>query len=522
MLRRLTVVLLVLTSGLAAQGFQDLVTNNDGSILYFASQARQIGSGQTFHSKIYRYDLAGGVRVVAEERDEGESNGCTTSNYFHLVSPQVSGDGAVFGYTAMRANPGTGRICTANEPNRSTVQTMNGPVVSTGRMGLSGNGRYAVNSPLNAASSGYHLVRDFSSGTVTTVEGTFSGARQQITDAGAVLSIRGYSVTLNFPNRQGLVLPTTYEPEEAVINRAGTTVAYSTHYGPYAGVARVVSIDVASGRETLLDYGMRFDSLSLTADGRAVIYVGVETQFELRMASTADGVKRVLGSKIFGPSLVCGDGRVIYYATREGALERLDVVAGLVSSVAQAPPVITWYPPIEATVAAGRVFTLPSGGGTVVSVCGTAPAALPKLAALQFQIPFGIEGDCSVITRAAGYENAIQFMVLPALPQFVFGSLLHANFSFISNQAPAVAGESVVAYMTGLGPAGSDGSLVDGISCVFDDVPAETLYAGFTSAYPGIYQVNLRVPGGLAKVARLVCRVPAAQGYSADVQVPIG
>ena len=158
----------------------------------------------------------------------------------------------------------------------------------------------------------------------------------------------------------------------------------------------------------------------------------------------------------------------------------------------------------------------------MVSVCGTAPAALPKLAALQFQIPFGIEGDCSVITRAAGYENAIQFTVLPALPQFVFGSLLHANFSFISNQAPAVAGESVVAYMTGLGPVGSDGSLVDGISCVFDDVPAETLYAGFTSAYPGIYQVNLRVPGGLAKVARLVCRVPAAQGYYADVQVPIG
>ena len=63
-----------MTSGLAAQGFQDLVTNNDGSILYFASQARQIGSGQTFHSKIYRYDLAGGVRVVAEERDEGESD----------------------------------------------------------------------------------------------------------------------------------------------------------------------------------------------------------------------------------------------------------------------------------------------------------------------------------------------------------------------------------------------------------------------------------------------------------------
>ena len=151
------------------------------------------------------------------------------------MSPQVSGDGAVFGYTAMRANPGTGRICTANEANKSTVQTMNGPVVSTGRMGLSGNGRYAVNSPLNAASSGYHLVRDFSNGTVTTVEGTFSGARQQITDAGAVLSIRGYSVTLNFPNRQGLVLPTTYEPEEAVINRAGTTVAYSTHYGPYVG-----------------------------------------------------------------------------------------------------------------------------------------------------------------------------------------------------------------------------------------------------------------------------------------------
>src|SRR5882724_8243591 len=85
-----------------AQTFQNLSTTEDGSAVYFSSPIREKGTGQSFHSKIFRWDAAGGIRVIAESRDTGESDGCTTANFYQLQSPQVSSDGTVLVNTANR------------------------------------------------------------------------------------------------------------------------------------------------------------------------------------------------------------------------------------------------------------------------------------------------------------------------------------------------------------------------------------------------------------------------------------
>lgn len=52
--------------------FQGLTTNGNSSALYFSSRVRQIGTNESFHSKIFRWDAAGGIQVFAEVPSEGQ------------------------------------------------------------------------------------------------------------------------------------------------------------------------------------------------------------------------------------------------------------------------------------------------------------------------------------------------------------------------------------------------------------------------------------------------------------------
>jgi len=88
----------------------------------------------------------------------------------------------------------------------------------------------------------------------------------------------------------------------------------------------------------------------------------------------------------------------------------------------------------------------------------------------------------------------------------------HLNGSVISREAPAVAGEIIVVYATGLGRVAPDtitgkiasGAativarsqlqiLLDGVACPAPNV----LYAGLAPGFAGLYQINLKLPSSL-------------------------
>ena len=112
----LIAALLLSASAIPAQEFSGLASNYDGSILYFASRARQSGTTQSFHSKIYRWDSAAGVRVIMGQPDTGENESCTMSNFYNLIAPQVSSDRATFAYTGTRPVTGPSRFCSPAAP----------------------------------------------------------------------------------------------------------------------------------------------------------------------------------------------------------------------------------------------------------------------------------------------------------------------------------------------------------------------------------------------------------------------
>ncbi len=179
--------------------------------------------------------------------------------------------------------------------------------------------------------------------------------------------------------------------------------------------------------------------------------------------------------------------------------------------------------------AAARVPLPRSLGGVSVTIGGV-PAPLLVAAAgaqdqINLQIPFELEGvaQADVVVNNNGVLSTAETISLgPAVPAlFTFsqtgagaGAILHANFSAVNSGSPAAAGEVVLLYATGLGavsPPVSTGAAATALAKVtgnvqvtFGGVPAEVQFAGLAPGFVGLYQINVKVPAGVASGDALV------------------
>ena len=112
----------------------------------------------------------------------------------------------------------------------------------------------------------------------------------------------------------------------------------------------------------------------------------------------------------------------------------------------------------------------------------------------QFILPAGFPLGTyhAHISSDSAFESALDITVQDHAPTFLTVSpWIHGDFSSqVDSTRPATVGETVVAYISGLGDR-------QGFTCRAGDVlnsdPVEVLYAG-ASPYPGIDQVNIRAP----------------------------
>jgi uncharacterized protein (TIGR03437 family) len=88
----------------------------------------------------------------------------------------------------------------------------------------------------------------------------------------------------------------------------------------------------------------------------------------------------------------------------------------------------------------------------------------------------------------------------------VFGAILHANFQLADTADPAVAGETVLIYCTGLGAVSSapaDGAAANGQKTlampvvIIGGANAPVSFSGLAPGFVGLYQINAQVPAGL-------------------------
>ena len=128
---------------------------------------------------------------------------------------------------------------------------------------------------------------------------------------------------------------------------------------------------------------------------------------------------------------------------------------------------------------------------------------------INFQVPYEVAGQGSTATlqvvnnSLAG--NTLTVPVIAAQPGIF--TILHANYQLANASSPAVAGETVQIYCTGLGavsPAPADGAAAGASTTVatatvtIGGVSAPVAYSGLAPGFVGLYQVNAQVPSGLS------------------------
>jgi uncharacterized protein (TIGR03437 family) len=161
-------------------------------------------------------------------------------------------------------------------------------------------------------------------------------------------------------------------------------------------------------------------------------------------------------------------------------------------------------------------------GNTFVSVEGVrAPLFASAAGSIEFEVPGDIPvGDASIMVSSNGdMSGAVDMAVEASTP--AVAAVVHANGSTVSAADPAVTGETISLYATGLGavttnlPLGAAGPAYPTAATagfpqiLLGGVPLMVAFSGLAPGYVGLYQVNATVPsisqqGGLTGPLTLV------------------
>ncbi len=513
----------------AAAQFTGLSATEDGSSLYFSSNLRLRGTTQLFTDKVFRLDAAGPGLFAMQ--DPGEPIGWTTLNFGELEAPQVSSDGSVVAYTGTRGCYG-GSGCLDVQTAQGAVADRSGNVLLSeiGYVNISPSGRFAL---FFARNTFAHIATpaelvDRNTGVHTMVPyGIGSAARRRVADDGTVALFTGGAIHLWRTDGdivlQGLSIAANPSWAEPIlfISRDAQRLVYQTASG-------LAAYDRATSTESAASSG-EFRSVSASDDCRVVAYVSSDdSQVYLafvarRLTHEADGITEVALS---------GDGTVAFAATGQGRLLRIDVATGDVAELVPRSPAITSLTPVSPGSAVrlqGTGLAAPEDATASVRVrIGGLDAPVQSAAAgeVWVQTPWEVAvQDAATFEYISGdspFETGPGTVAVPAVSPYCFTAsdangfyciAVHQDWSgLVTRDSPAVAGEVITMYFTGLGPVspvvatGAAGPVdplarvTGALSCQFwDGGPndARIFFAGLAPTMVGIYQVSLEVPTGL-------------------------
>jgi uncharacterized protein (TIGR03437 family) len=403
-------------------------------------------------------------------------------------------------------------------------------------------------------------------GTVT-IAGTaqnLNGADTTQTSNGATYSLTGNgSGTINFPAPSGVASSnvllsgnkTLYLSPDGSFFIAGGTNSYDLIVGGKAAPANLGGIYFTSYLENYAA-GTQYDGLyseqgssnmanavdelahqRINEDG----FDSYDSSFYDQFNFDANGILTLSDSywaNTAGGNFVIGAGRgsnyqiVVYMRSIPMNLTGAYLNPQGVVNAASSIPFTASFAPGEFISLYGNGFTnvtmnatqlpLPTSlGGVQVTVNGT-PAPLQSVSPTQINaiIPYSAPSDGSLMevkvsniaNSALVYSDVTAPGVFTSPPGGIgIGAMLHNQDSTpVTASNPAVAGEYVQIYCTGLGavtPPVATGAAApsnpvsianNSVAVYIDGVAAPVVFAGLAPSFAGLYQINIRIPAGLA------------------------
>jgi hypothetical protein len=501
----------LLAAGLCFAQYDNLRTNEDGSVLYFTTRLIQSGQMQPEWGKAFRID-AGGL-AVQEIRERVESGApFVITNYFDIERVERAG-----GRTATVGRRDCQMIGCASMVN--WITTVDGRDYS-GIAELSPNGRYLVNTAtgIPRPASG-HRQWDLVTGEEWPLSWTtFSNLRggdRTVSNNGLVVAHRstGEDVVLF---RRGVQEPLTFGSEstsEATIDAEGRAVYFASRWPkPYQEFTRIRRIDLETRRlSTVVEGQMNFRAPSVSYDGSLVLAVGGDQLWLIggdgadarAITREADGVRT---------GVLSGDGRVAYALTNGGRLLRVETGTGAVTELLGRTP---WLAPFEHELVAGSANVIPGSGLQEAWLVTADMQILPVLAAEPERLVVyagpnlnpGREVRVRVVAAGgAPFQARLDYVAkIVARRPRQFGAAIHENWDrTVWQEDPARAGEVIHFYATGLGPLTRLPRCYHG--GVIPGPETEVLYVGPAPGFIGFWQLDLRMPQTGEPVLPLLCQ----------------
>jgi uncharacterized protein (TIGR03437 family) len=182
----------------------------------------------------------------------------------------------------------------------------------------------------------------------------------------------------------------------------------------------------------------------------------------------------------------------------------------------------------------------PTLNGVTVLINGKqAPLYYVSATQINALVPYSTQGPTAtvVVQNGATNSNTVTVPVAITAPG-VFaldtsgtgaGAVLHANYSIVNAANPAVPGETVLIYLTGMGavtPAVGDGAIpgassvtASPLSVFIADVSVVPGYAGLAPGYPGLYQLNVVIPTAISVAGTVPLAINAPNAFHDQVSI---
>jgi len=178
--------------------------------------------------------------------------------------------------------------------------------------------------------------------------------------------------------------------------------------------------------------------------------------------------------------------------------------------------------------------------GVTVLINGKA-APLYYVSAIQIDaiVPYSTQGPTAtvVVQNGSASSNTVTVPVAITAPGIFSldqsgtgeGSVLHANYSIVNAANPAVLGETLLVYLTGMGaitPAVADGAIPGAsninaapLSVLGGDIAVTPIYAGMAPGFPGLYQINFTVPLTISTTGAIPLAINAPNAFHDQVSI---
>src|ERR1039458_996381 len=550
-MKELLISLSLLVLPVSAQ-YADLVTTRDGDHLYFSSSLRLRGTAEVDSPKIFRYST--GFELVQQP---------TAASGQALVEPQVSADGTITGYTTSLPGSCIDWFCFVPTPEFGVitgVQIPHNPLPGlTGRLRLARDGKSAMICCSDLAQGSEPQLIDLRTGQVWELKGfdAIGDGLEALGDESSgspiILLVDQTSSPLLYHKGRTTPLHFSHAAILARMNSDATVIVYEA--ADPGGKYELIVHHVGTGAEQILQVGPPVPASPpnntpsyfqpwLSDDGSSVLFFAVDAtgRQQVFYEATNGSGERALTTSTGVPegvnaATLSGDGTIAYAATPDGRILRISVPSGNMDELAGRTPQVNGLQ----NTAVGSVNWITgaalSAGETLPQVqVGDLPApvisASPSL--VKFQIPWEIRtGQPAEIRLQYGtpppFESVLTFTAATISGNFLSplanpfsGPLLalHHDFqSLVTPSDPALPGEIIHFYLTGLGPVTP--SVATGertpasaplhrvvyppVFCTVSNIApsgatflnAPLPFVGLAPDYIGLYQMDLQVPQGL-------------------------